>query len=383
MGEHALLSASGAHRWLKCTKSPRLEEMIEEKSSEYAKEGSFAHMLAELKLKLFLEHINKRQFKKIKSEMMKISYYSEEMDKFVQDYVDYAVEKINEARSNTQDAVILLEQKLDYSNIVPDGFGTGDLVIISDEVLEIIDFKYGKGICVSAIENPQMMLYAVGAINQFGMLYDIQTVKMTIVQPRLDSISTYELSTNDLMNWAEEEVKPKAKLAWNGEGDFVVGEHCVFCKVKATCRARANENLKLACMDFKEPSLLSDEEVVKVLKQIGKLQKWASDVESYALSTAINDGKQWPGMKLVEGRRSRKYTSEEEVAQKLLDAGYSEDMIYSKSLLSLTKLEKKIGKKEFEKIIGDLIEISSGKLKLVPQEDKRPEVKSTAEIDFK
>ncbi|WP_069648961.1 DUF2800 domain-containing protein [Caloranaerobacter ferrireducens] len=383
MGEHALLSASGAYRWLKCPPSVRLEELVEEESNEYAKEGSFAHTLAELKLSYYLGNLNEAQYNRQLKAMKKDNYYTAEMEQFIETYTTLAIEKINEAKVRTKDPIIMIEMRLDYSPWVPEGFGTGDLVLVTDEILEIVDLKYGKGIKVSAIGNPQMRLYALGALNQYSCLYDIQKVKATICQPRLDNISTEEIEVNDLLKWAEEVVKPKAKLAWNGEGEFAAGEHCVFCKVKATCRARANENLKLACMDFREPPLLTDEEIVEVLKQIRELQKWALDVDSYALAAAINDGKKWPGMKLVEGKRSRKYTSEEDVAQKLLDAGYSEDMIYSKSLLSLTKLEKKIGKKEFEKIIGDLIEISSGKLKLVPEDDKRPEVKSTAEIDFK
>lgn len=383
MGEHALLSASGASRWLKCTPSPRLEESIEETSTEYAKEGSFAHMLGELHLKLYLGELTKRQFNKVLKELSKNPYYSEEMETYVGAYVDYAVEKINEARSYTQDAVILLEQRLDYSSIVPQGFGTGDLVLVTDDILEIIDLKYGKGLKVSAVKNPQMMLYALGAINQFGMLYEIKTVKMTICQPRLDSISTYELSIDELTDWAEKEVKPKAELAFKGEGEFESGEHCRFCKVKATCRARAKENMKLACMDFKEPALLSDDEVVEILESIDELKKWATDVQAYAFEQSVNEGKKWPGFKLVEGRSSRKYSDESRVAEVLIAAGYEEEKIYSKSLLSLTALEKKIGKKHFNEILGDLITKAPGKVKLVAEEDKRPAIKDTAEIDFK
>jgi hypothetical protein len=383
MAEHALLSASGASRWMKCPPSARLEEMVEEQSSEYAKEGSFAHELAELKLSYHLGNIMKTQYNKQLKEMKRSKFYSSEMEEFLQIYVDLAIEKINEARAHTKDPVVMIEMRLDYSPWVPEGFGTGDLVLVADEVLEIVDLKFGKGIKVSAVDNPQMRLYALGALNQYDCLYDIEKVKATICQPRLDNISTEELEVQELLDWAEKEVRPKAELAFKGEGAFQSGEHCVFCKVKATCRARADENLKLACMDFKEPPLLTDDEIVEVLMKVEELKKWASDVEAFALATAINDGKDWPGLKLVEGRRSRKYTSETEVAEKLLDAGYSEDMIYSKSLLSLTKLEKSLGKKAFEEIIGDLIESPPGKLKLVPESDKRPAVRSSAEIDFK
>ncbi|MTI71060.1 MAG: DUF2800 domain-containing protein [Firmicutes bacterium] len=383
MTEHALLSASGSSRWMKCPPSARLEEVIEDEPSEYAKEGSFAHSLAELNLCYSLGNISKAQFNKELKKIKKNSFYTEEMKEYVQVYVDFAIEKINEGKAHTKDAIVLLEMKLDYSPWVPEGFGTGDLVIVTDKALEIIDLKYGKGVKVSAKDNSQMRLYALGAIHQFDCLYDIKTVKMTIAQPRLDSISTDELSIEELLTWAEKEVKCKAELAFKGEGEFKAGEHCRFCKVKPTCRARRDENMKLSYMDFKEPPLLTDEEIAEVLFSVGELQKWAKDVEVYAYNKAVNEGKKWPGLKLVEGRNSRKFRSESEVAKLLLEAGYEEDKIYSKSLLSLTALEKSIGKKNFNEILVDLITRTPGKLKLVPEEDKRPEVKNTAEADFK
>lgn len=383
MGEHALLSASGAHRWLNCSPSVRLEEEVEDSTSVYAMEGTFMHELSELHLHYFLENINKVEFNKRLKQMKKSEFYTEEIEKAVKAYVDVVIEKINEVRSQSKDPLILIEEKLDYSPWVKEGFGTGDVLIIADGIIEIIDLKGGKGVSVSAVGNPQMRLYGLGAIHGFGMLYDTQKIRMTIIQPRLDNISTDEIEVEELLAWAEEVVKPKADAAWAGEGAFNPGEHCRFCKIKATCRARSHENLKLACMDFKEPALLTDEEVVEVLFQIGELQKWASDVENYALETATNDGKQWPGMKLIEGRVTRRFSSETEVADKLLEAGYPEDRIYSKSLLSLTKLEKEIGKKEFEEIIGDLIERPPGKLKLVPEEDQRPAARNSAQEDFK
>lgn len=383
MAAHALLSASGAHRWLNCSPSVRLEEEVEDSTSIYAMEGTFMHELSELHLHYFLENIKKVEFNKRLKQMKKSEFYTDEIEKAVKAYVDVVIEKINEVRSQSRDPLILIEEKLDYSPWVKEGFGTGDVLIIADNIIEVIDLKGGKGVSVSAVGNPQMRLYGLGAINGFGMLYDTQKIRMTIIQPRLDNISTDEMEVEELLEWAEQVVKPKADAAWAGEGEFNPGEHCRFCKIKATCRARCRENLKLACMDFKEPALLTDEEVVEVLFQIGELQKWASDVENYALETAINDGKQWPGMKLVEGRATRKFSSETEVAEKLLEAGYPEDKIYSKSLLSLTKLEKEIGKKDFEEIIGDLIEKPPGKLKLVPEEDKRPAARNSAQEDFK
>ena len=383
MGEHALLSASSAHRWLKCSPSVRLEEEVEDSTSIYAKEGTFMHGLAELHLKLFLDDITKAEFNKRLKEMKKNDFYTDEIEKAVEIYVDAVIEKINEARAISPDPLILIEERLDYSPWVKEGFGTGDVLIIADGIIEVIDLKGGKGVAVSAIANPQMRLYALGAINGFGMLYDTQKVRMTIIQPRLDNISSDEMEVEELIHWGNKTVKPKADEAWKGEGKFKVGEHCRFCKVKAICRSRAEENMKLACMDFKPPPTLTDDEIVEVLNQIDELTKWAKDVEAYAFSQAVNEGKEWPGFKLVEGRSSRKYSDEDKVAKALLAAGYSEDRIFSKSLISLTKLEKKLGKKVFEETIGDLIIKPPGKLQLVPEEDKRPALRSSAEIDFK
>lgn len=380
MRDHAILSASGAHRWLECTPSARLEEEIGERTSIYAEEGTFMHELAELNLSLYLERITKSQFNKKLQEMKQNEFYTEEIDITVQAYVNIVIERINEAG---KDSLILLEEQVDFSPWVPEGFGTSDVLIISNNIIEVVDLKGGRGVKVEAKDNPQMRLYALGAINGFGILYDIEKIRMTIIQPRLDNISTDELLIEELLEWGEVVVKPKAEMAFIGEGEYKASDHCRFCKVKAICRARANENMKLACLDFKPPPLLTDEEIVEVLLTIDELKKWATDVEDYAYNKAVNEGKKWPYFKLVEGRRSRKYSSEEEVAKKLLDAGYEEDMIFSKSLINLTKLEKEIGKKEFEEILGSLIETPPGKLQLVPETDKRPEIKLSAEQDFK
>lgn len=380
MRDHAILSASGAHRWLSCTPSARLEEEVFEGNSIYAEEGTFMHTLAELRLSLYLERITKLEFDKSLQEMKENEFYTEEIENAVKAYVDIVIERINEAG---KDSLILLEEQVDFSPWVPEGFGTGDVLIISDNVIEVIDLKGGKGVKVESQDNPQMRLYALGAINGFGMLYDIENIRMTIIQPRLDNISIDELSVEELLEWGDETVKPRAEMAFRGEGEYAAAEHCRFCKVKAICRTRAEENMKLACLDFKPPPLLTDEEIVQVLLSVDELKKWASDVEDYAFNKAVKEGKKWPGMKLIEGRRSRKYSSEEKVAEILLEAGYEEEKIFSKSLLSLTKLEKELGKKEFEEIIGSLIEVPPGKVRLVPETDKRPEIMSSAEIDFK
>ncbi|MDQ0154179.1 DUF2800 domain-containing protein [Robertmurraya andreesenii] len=382
MAQHALLSASGAHRWMECTKAPRLEEMMEEETSVYAEEGTLAHEIAELKIAKEAGLISKQKYANRIKKLRLDPFFTEEMDKATDVHKEFCIERFNEAKAATKDAVIMLEQRLDYSPWVPEGFGTSDTTIITDKTLEIIDLKYGKGIAVSAYENPQMKLYALGAINQFGILYDLETIQMTISQPRLDSISTFEMSVEDLLDWAETVVRPRAELAFKGEGDFVAGDHCRFCKVRATCRARANENMKLASLDFQQPALLTDEEVVEVLISIDNLISWAKDVQEFALAKAMDENKQWPGMKLVEGRGSRKYTDENAVVETLVAAGFNDDVIYKKSLNTITALEKELGKKAFEELLGSLVTKAPGKIKLVPEEDKRPEIKLSPEVDF-
>lgn len=382
MGEHALLSASGAHRWMVCTKSPRLEEYVQDETSVYASEGTLAHTLAEIKVAKEIGAISKQKFIKELKEIRSDSLYTEEMDKATDIHKDFCIERFHEAKAVSKDAVIMLEQRLDFSPWVPRGFGTSDTTIISDKTLEIIDLKYGKGIAVSAHENSQMKLYALGAINQFGFLYEIETIYMTICQPRLDSISSFEMTVDDLLIWGDEVVKPKAELAFKGDGNFIAGDHCRFCKVKATCRARAEENTKLAVMDFQKPPLLTDEEVVEVLTSIDELISWAKSVQEYAQLMAIQENKQWPGMKLVEGRGVRKYLDEETVVKALQESGCEEDVIYKKSLNTISALEKMFGKKTFDLLLGHLLTKTSGKAKLVPEDDKRPEMKASPEADF-
>jgi hypothetical protein len=369
MAQHALLSASGAHRWMVCTKSSRLEESMEEETSVYAEEGSLAHELAELKVAKEVGLISRQKYTRKLNQICSDPLFTEEMDKATEAHKDFCIERFNEAKAATKDAVIMLEQRLDFSPWVPDGFGTSDTTIITDKTLEIIDLKYGKGLAVSAYENPQMMLYALGAINQFGFLYNLETIQMTISQPRLDSISTFEMTVDDLLDWADTKVKPKAELAFAGLGSFVTGPHCRFCKVKANCRVRAEENMKLAHLDFQKPPLLTDEEVVEILTSIDQLMSWAKDVQEFALARAVNVNKQWPGMKLVEGRGSRKYSDENAVVEALTAAGYDSDVIYKKSLNTITTLEKELGKKAFQELLGSLITKAPGKV-------KQPEIKA-------
>jgi len=374
MGEHALLSASSAHRWLKCTPSPVLELQFEEQSSAFADEGTAAHALAEYKLRRYLGQ---------ECERPESEYENEEMERCTEEYLEYAAELITQAKTISKDAIILIEQKLDFSCYVPEGFGTGDLIVISDNVLEICDFKYGKGIEVSSENNPQMKLYALGALNLFGSLYDIKAVRMHIFQPRLENISISEISVDELTEWAETELKEKAGLAIKGEGKFLPGEHCRFCKARHKCRARAESFLEMAKYDFKPPHLLSDDEVAELLEKAQLLSQWASDLWAYATEAAINEGKEWKGYKLVEGRTNRKYVDEQKVAELLIKSGYSD--IYKQSLLGMSEMEKKLGKKKLSELLGGLIVKPEGKPTLVPENDKRPAISmnNTAMADFK
>ena len=374
MGEHALLSASSSHRWIECPPSARLEENFENKDSIFAAEGTAAHALAEYKLKKYLG---------IKSQKPKSEFDEKELEYYTGIYFDYVCELIAEAKARSKDPIILVEKKLDFSNCVPKGFGTGDLVIVADKILDIVDLKYGKGVEVSAVNNPQMMLYAIGALNLFDSLYDIEKVRMTICQPRFDNISTFEITVDDLIKWAEDVVKPKADLAIKGEGEFCAGEHCRFCRAKFNCRARAEENMKMAQYDFRKGPLLTDDEITEILSGIDELQKWTNDIQAYALDKAVNENKKWDGFKLVEGRSSRKYSNEQAVARTLIDAGFEEEDIYSKNLLGITAMEKVIGKKKFKELLDNLVYKPQGKLTLVAQSDRRPEIKSTVEVDFK
>lgn len=376
---HAVLSASGSSRWLNCTPSAMQEKDIPDQTSEFAREGTAAHELSEFFLQHHVGEISQtartRRINKFKKEN---EFYSQEMEDYVQQYVDIVIEKINEAHAASEgDAVVLIEQRLDFSEWVPNGFGTGDVVIIADSYIEIIDLKYGKGVPVSAENNSQARLYALGAINQFGILYEFETVKSTIVQPRLDNISSEEMAVDDLLYWADEVVKPKAKQAWDGEGEFVPGDHCRFCKIRSTCRARADANLAMAAYEFGKPATLSNNEIGSILKQADDLKKWAEDIKKYALDQAENHEVKFPGWKLVEGRSNRKYSDEDKVYEKL-KAGYEPDRIAPRKLLGITAMEKEIGKKIFASALDGLVVKPSGKPTLAPESDKRPELNSTA-----
>lgn len=371
MSRHAILSASSSHRWLKCCPSARLEQEFADRETEAAAEGTAAHALCEHKLKKALRQRTKRPVS---------SYETDEMDACTDDYVSFVLESIEQAKLRSNDPIVLIEQHLDFSCFVPDGFGTGDAVIVGDGVLHIIDFKYGMGVLVDAVNNPQLMLYALGALEQFGNLYDITEVQMTIFQPRRENVSTWTITVAELLAWANGTLREKAVLAYRGEGDYCPGEWCTFCKASVKCRARAEEKLRLATYEFALPPLLTDEEIEDILGRISDLTRWANDIVAYATDAALNHGKVWSGYKLVEGRSVRKYADEAAVAVAAKAAGFTD--IYKKSLVPLTELERLMGKEQFNEVLGHLITKPAGKPTLVPASDRRPEMRATAQQEF-
>lgn len=380
---HSRLGASGSKRWLNCTMAPVTEEQFEDKGSDFAREGTDAHTLGEAKLRISLGITGNAGM--LEATKNKLQYFDAEMDEATDLYQQIVLERFADAQKTTRDAVISLEETLDYSVWVPGGFGTGDVVIIADGILDVMDLKYGKGVPVEAFENPQLKLYGLGAWDLYHDIYDIHTIRLTIIQPRLDSVTTYEISVEELLSWAENYVRPRAILAHEGNGEFLPGEWCQFCKAKATCRARAEANLALAAYEFRDPPLLTKDDIGKILFQVDQLTKWAGDIKEYAQQQAEKLGVKWPGWKLVEGRSNRKYLDEEAVAVKLTGAGYQEDIIYKpRELKGITDMEKAVGKKKFETVLGALVVKPTGKPTLVPNDDKRSEIQSpnSAAADF-
>lgn len=370
MAKHAYLSASASHRWLSCPPSAKLCVEIRDEASPYAQQGTDAHELCEYKVLRALGE-------DVKDPTEHLDFFDTEMDDCTDEYCFYVMEQFAKAMQLCQDPKVLVEQRLDFSKWVPDGFGTGDCLIVADKVLQIIDFKYGLGILVEAENNPQMMCYALGALDIYDGIYDIETVEMTIFQPRRDNISTFSMKKEDLLNWAETVLAPTAQLAYNGEGDFHAGDHCQFCKVKATCRKRAEYNMELAAYDFELPAKLEESEIAAILPKIDSLVSWANDVKDYALQQALS-GVSYNGFKVVEGKSNRKYTDETAVVSVVTNNGYDP---YEKKLLGITAMTSLLGKKKFEELLGGLVAKPPGKPALVPESDKRPAL-NTAKDDF-
>ena len=367
---HAILSASSSYRWLHCPPSARLCESYADKGSDYAAEGTDAHALCEYKLRkaLGLEAEDPTE---------NLTWYNEEMDDCANGYAAYVLEQVEAAKQVCADPVVLIEQRVDFSRWVEQAFGTADALIIADGTLKICDYKHGLGILVRAEENSQLMCYALGALELFDKIYDIDMVSMTIYQPRRDNVSTYELSKDGLYRWADEVLKPTAELAFAGDGSFLCGEWCGFCKAKNDCRARAEANLALAQYEFKLPPLLTDEDIEDILAKVDELVAWASDIKEYALQQATS-GKSWSGWKLVEGRSNRKYVNDSVVADVVEHAGFDP---YERKVLGVTAMQKLLGKSRFDELLSPYIEKPQGKPTLVPESDKRPAM-NTAKNDF-
>lgn len=396
---HAVLGASSAHRWLACTPSARLAERMEERfgkrETSYAREGTIAHELGELKIRNAVYHademtaaklaqmpedereqyigINDFRYQTLRGELGEIP---EDVEKATDSYCDVVMQKFFAARERDPGTKLLLEQKLSYARWVPHGFGTGDCLIISDSLLEVIDYKNGVGIPVNAVGNPQVRLYGLGAYDTFHLLFDFDKVRVTIVQPRIDNLTEETLSVADLLAWAEEEVVEKAKLAWAGEGDFVPGDHCRFCAAKAICAARVAEALKLFRYGFEQPGLLSNEQIPEILSTLDVAESWMKDFREYVEGQAIR-GQRFPGFKLVRGKRpNRAWKSADEVKAQLLRAGYPASTFEVKALKPPGEMEKMLGKPAFRALLGDLVSQGEGRLILVPESDKRVEYSS-------
>ena len=372
MGRHAVLSASSSHRWTKCTPAARLELEFDDNESSAAAEGTAAHALAEHKLRKAL---------KMRSKKPVSPFDCDEMDEYTDAYVDFVLKQLELAKQSCSDPLVLIEQRLDFSEYVPDGFGTGDCIIISNKTLHIIDLKYGMGIIVNSEHNSQMMLYSLGALEIYDSLYDIEEVSMIVFQPRRENVSTWTIPVDELRDWAENELKPKAELAFKGEGEYCPGDWCTFCRAAVKCRARAEEKLKLAQSEFRLPPLLTDAEIEDVLGKLSDITKWANDILAYATDAALNHGKQWSGYKIVAGRSIRKFKNEDAVAKAAKANGYKD--IYRQSLITLTEFEKLMGKAKFNEVLGDLVYKPPGKPTLVPITDKRPALNvSNAKNEF-
>lgn len=380
MAKHALLSASGAHRWLECTPSAQLELQFPQSTSEYAEEGTAAHELCELTARYWLGEISEAEYENQRDELAKGKYYNAEMQECANDYAKFVAEKTAAARETCEDAFTALEVRVDFSKYVKDGFGTGDCIIVSDNVLEIIDFKYGKGVRVEAAGNPQMKLYALGAYLEYNTLFDIDSIRMTIFQPRLSGVQSFdEITVKELLEWAEKYVKPRAKLAYKGEGEFAPSEEvCKFCRAKAQCKARADKNLKLFD-EAPDVLLLTPEDAGKILEQAGDIQSWLADLESLVSSTLLA-GQPVEGWKMVEGRSNRRFADELKVVDAMKAAGYDESLLYERKLITLTQMEKDFGKKAVAETLGELIVKPQGKPTLALAKDKRPEFRPEEQL---
>ena len=377
---HALLGPSSASRWMACPPSVRLCEQFEDVESEYAKEGSLAHEIAELKVRKLIDPgLTSRKFTSAMKKLKEKELYQEEMQGYTDEYVEFIQEQMYSYETTPH---ISVEQKVDFSQYVPGGFGTADCILISNDTLQVIDFKYGKGVPVDAENNAQLLLYALGAYLAYEMIFPIGHIKMSIVQPRLNNICTWECSLDYLLAFAKK-AQEKAVMALKGEGDFNCGEHCKFCKAKATCKVRANANLELAKYEFKSVDLLTLEEIGEILQKAHDLDTWVKEIEKYALAESLK-GNNVPGWKAVNGKGSRSFKNTDDAIKVLKENGIAEELLYERKYLTLAQMEKVIGKKDFNNLVGNLIVMNVGKPTLVEASDKREAItnKIKAEDEF-
>ena len=375
MAKHAFLAASASERWLHCPPSAKLCAQEDDQGSEYARQGSDAHALCE---HLLLKALGRET----RDPTEDLTYYDAEMQEAAEAYAAFVMEQVAEAKTVCHDPLICVEQTVDFSKWVQHGFGTADALIVADDTLYITDMKYGVGCLVTAdgedgTGNSQLKCYALGAIDTFGDLYDINRIRLSIFQPRRDNVDTFELTKADLLQWADDVLAPIAKLAYEGQGEFEAGNHCQFCRVKATCRKRAEYAMELAKYEFADAPTLDENEIAEILPQIDTLVSWAEDIKSYALNQALS-GVRYPGFKLVAGRSNRKYADEAAVARVVSEAGYDP---YDKKLVGITEMTKRLGKKRFEELLNGLLIKPEGKPVLVPATDTRPEL-NNAKNDF-
>ena len=378
---HALLSASGATRWLNCNPSARLEEIFEDTESEFAKEGTLAHELAELKLQkyFFMTGMAKKDYSIKLNEIKRNELWKDEMDNYTDEYVDH-VKAITMSFETAP--FIEIEKEVDFGEYAPEAFGTADTIIINNDRLYVIDLKYGKGVPVYAENNPQLMLYGLGAYLEYSLFYNIQDIELHIVQPRLDSITVFNISVTNLLDWAENVVRPNAVKAFDGVGEFNPGLACSFCRAGAVCRARAEKNLEIE-KEMEKGPILSNSEIGEILKRAKEIAKWAKDLEEYALKACLK-GEEIAGWKVVEGRTSRAFSDTDLAIDKLLEHGIAEELIYERKMLTLPQLETLVGKKDFKEYVGDMVVINSGKPTLALETDKREALKpkASAKDDF-
>ena len=378
--DHALLSPSGASRWMACTPSARFEQQFPDSSGAAAREGTLAHEIGELKVRYYADWIQNKvygaEFDRIVAEDGKgEKFYDNAMGGYTMDYATFVMEKFAEAQVITPHAELFVESWLDLSKYIVEDGGTRDIAIVCNTKLIIIDLKYGKGVEVSAFENKQMKIYALGSLDEFDSIYDIEEVEMVIYQPRIDNISSWTASVKDLREWAKDELIPKAALAFKGEGDFKPGLHCGFCRGKNRCKALADYNLEILQYEFRDSNLLEDGQISDILNREKMLTNWLTGITEYALIQATTHGKKWPGFKLVEGRSNRVFTDPKKVVELVTtSAGIPEDAMYNKKLIALGDVEALLGgKKAFNALLGEYVLKPKGKPALVPVTDKREE----------